>query len=118
MSRTAVGSMPLPQRIPPCSEAPLQGTIHRIDTVLTEDLPRISASHSVPFSPNQALLFGSEALGWMRREAAARPGQHLRFSYAGSEAGGDVGGISCNVLAGGQLPERLQRCLAVCGLSV
>jgi hypothetical protein len=96
----------------------VQGIVRRIDLVATADLPRISAQHGAAFSPNQALRFGAAALGWMRQQAAARPGQHLRFCYEGSaprgsSAGGGSGGggaIRCEVLEGGALPQRLPAC--------
>ena len=86
--------------------------MRRVDVVTTADLPRISAAAGAAFSPHPALRFGSDALAWMRVEAGARPGQHLRFEYAG-----DRGALRCTVLEGGALPERLRRCLQDFGLS-
>lgn len=112
--------LPLHTASHPC----VQGIVRRIDLVATADLPRISAQHGAAFSPNQALRFGAAALGWMQQQAAARPGQHLRFCYEGSaprgsSAGGGSGGggaIRCEVLEGGALPQRLRSCLQECGL--
>lgn len=114
----AASSLPVathrtPRPVPRCVR---QGVIHGIHPVATAELPRTSARAGVPFSPNQALQFGCEALSWMRREAAARPGQHLRFSHAGGNTGSAA--ISCAVLPHGQLPQRLIRCLETCGLTV
>ena len=107
---------------PPCaascraalSSAP-QGNLLRVDVVATADLPRISAQHQAAWSGNQALAFGAAALAWMRAQAAAQPGAHLRFSYGG---GGDGGAIQCGVVEGGALPARIQACLNACGLAL
>lgn len=100
----------MPTYCPPTRPS-AQGTLHRIDVVSTADLPRVSAQHGVAFSPNQALRFGAATLAWMRAQAGARPGQHLRFEYAG-----DGGALRCVVVEGGALPARLRRCLQECGL--
>lgn len=94
-----------------------QGTLLRVDAVATADLPRISAAHGPPWSGNQALAFGAEALRWMRAQAAAQPGAHLRFSYGGS-SGGEGAAIHCSVVEGGALPGRIQRCLLECRLAL
>lgn len=78
----------------------------------TADLPRISARNGAAFDPAQALTFGSEVLAWMWREAAARPGQHLRFAYEPSSGGSSAGGvIRCELLPDGLLPGRLKQCI-------
>ena len=103
--------------------APLQGTLLRVDLVATADLPHISTRSGVGWSGNQALAFGAAVLGWMRAQAAAQPGAHLRFSYDGGSGGGSGSGsgaagvIRCSVVGGGALPGRVQRCLRECGLA-
>lgn len=97
----------------------LQGTLLRVDVVATADLPRISAQNGAAWSGSQALAFGAAALGWMREQAAAQPGAHLRFSYEGGSSSGSgrtvAGAIRCSVVEGGTLPSRVQGCLRECG---
>ncbi|KAI3430830.1 hypothetical protein D9Q98_009241 [Chlorella vulgaris] len=108
-----------------------EGMVHRVDLVSTADLPRISAAHAEAWSPNLALGCGVALLDWMREQAESQPGQHLRFTYDGSSSssssssrymaagggarGGSRGGstagvLRCELVQGGELPSRLQRC--------
>ena len=103
---------------PHCTAPSTQGVVHRVDVVATADLARISARGGAPWSADQALQFGDEALAWMRQQAERWPRQHLRFSYRGGGAAG--GAITCAAVpldAGGLLPERVQACLQSCGLT-